>query len=63
MPADYTCTDEPGGSGIARCTGPVADGELIDTRTEGEKSFVVTAIDNAGNESTETATYAVFPVD
>ena len=39
--ADYTCRD--GLSGVAACTGPVADGAGLDTSTPGRHQFVVTA--------------------
>ena len=57
--ADYSCADETGGSGLASCAGPVADGGPVDTSTLGEHSFVVRAKDNAGNEGSATATYTV----
>lgn len=57
--ADYGCTDEPGGSGLASCTGPVTDGAAIDTATIGTKTFTVDAEDNAGNMSSLTHTYFV----
>jgi hypothetical protein len=57
--AAYTCADEAGGSGLASCEGTVADGELIDTATVGEKAFSVVAADNAGNEATVEVTYEV----
>lgn len=57
--ADYACDDEAGGSGIAACDGTVADGELVDTSSPGEKTFTVTARDNAGNASSVTHVYTV----
>ena len=57
--ADYSCEDEPGGSGLASCAGPVADGAALDTSSVGEKSFTVDAADNAGNTSSRTVTYSV----
>ena len=59
--ADYACADEPGGSGLASCRGPVADGAAIDTTTlgEGAHDFAVTATDNAGHSTTVTHTYNV----
>jgi Tol biopolymer transport system component len=57
--ADYECADEDDGSGLASCTGTVADGDPIDTGTPGEMSLTVTAADRAGNERTETVTYLV----
>jgi hypothetical protein len=47
--AAYGCVDEPGGSGIATCSGPVPSGQPIDTTSLGPKSFTVTAVDNQGN--------------
>jgi len=57
--AAYSCADEPGGSGIASCVGPVADGAPLDTATLGEHEFSVTATDAAGNTSTTIAHYSV----
>ncbi len=57
--ADYHCDDEPGGSALKSCTGPVADGEPIDTSTLGTFTFTVTAEDNAGNTASKTHTYTV----
>jgi hypothetical protein len=59
VPAEYECLDEAGGSGIASCTGPVADGAPIDTSTPGPHSFAVTATDVAGNSATVTHSYTV----
>ena len=57
--ARYSCADEPGGSGVASCKGPVADGAAVDTSTLGEHTFAVDAEDNAGNRSSASATYTV----
>lgn len=57
--AEYSCEDEPGGSGIASCEGTVPDGSAIDTTTPGAHTFVVEATDNAGNQSTVTHSYTV----
>ncbi len=57
--AQYTCADEPGGSGIASCTGTVPVGAAIDTATLGHRTFSVTATDGAGNTTTVTAEYIV----
>jgi CSLREA domain-containing protein len=57
--ASYSCRDEPGGSGLASCTGTVANGALIDTSTVGSHAFTVTATDLAGNSATATSTYNV----
>ena len=47
--ADYSCTDEAGGSGLRHCFGTVANGSPIDTRFVGLFDFYVFAADNAGN--------------
>lgn len=57
--ADYSCSDEAGGSGLATCTGTVPNGASIDTSSVGQKSFKVDATDNAGNASSKTVTYTV----
>ncbi|HEU0024113.1 MAG TPA: DVUA0089 family protein [Thermoleophilaceae bacterium] len=57
--ADYECADEPGGSGLASCTGDVADGEPLDTSSVGPHSFSVEATDAAGGSASATAGYAV----
>ena len=57
--ATYGCADEAGGSGLASCAGPVANGAAIDTKTPGQKTFTVTAADKAGNAASLTRTYTV----
>jgi hypothetical protein len=57
--ADYACNDEAGGSGLATCTGTVANGAAVDTSSVGEKTFKVEATDNAGNASSKSVTYTV----
>jgi len=57
--AQYTCADEPGGSGLASCTGTVPVGAAIDTATLGPHTFTVTATDGAGNTTTVTSDYTV----
>jgi DNA/RNA endonuclease G (NUC1) len=57
--ASYSCTD--GGSGMASCTGTVANLGAIDTSSVGVKTFVVNAADLAGNLSSVTVTYEVRP--
>jgi len=59
VPADWSAADEAGGSGLASATGTVPSGDPIDTATVGEKTFTVTATDNAGNSDTKTITYYV----
>lgn len=57
--ANYSCADNPGGSGIATCTGTVTQGAPIDTSTLGDHDFTVTATDVAGNTTEVTHTYTV----
>src|SRR5215207_6035360 len=57
--AGYSCQDEAGGSGLASCTGTVANGALIDTSAVGSHTFTVTGADLAGNSATATSTYNV----
>ena len=57
--ADYGCTDEAGGSGVASCSGPIASGAAVDTSTPGTFGFTVTGTDNAGNAASATKTYTV----
>jgi hypothetical protein len=60
--ADYACADEPEGSGIATCAGPVPNGAAIDTSTGGRKAFTVNATDNAGNTASATVHYRVCKI-
>lgn len=60
--ADYACADESGGSGVASCSGPVADGAALDTATLGTHDFTVIATDNAGNSTPVTRSYRVVDV-
>jgi hypothetical protein len=53
----YSCSD--GGSGVASCSGPVANGAGIDTSSVGSKTFTVIATDNVGNASSQSAGYTV----
>jgi hypothetical protein len=57
--ANYSCTDEVGGSGVASCAGTVATGSLLDTSSLGPHSFVVNTTDHAGNARSVTETYNV----
>jgi hypothetical protein len=58
--ADYACADEPGGSGLASCAGPVADGAYLDTGSVGPREFTVIAADGAGNGAAATARFRVL---
>jgi N-acetylneuraminic acid mutarotase len=55
--ASYTCSD--GGSGTTSCSGPLANGALLDTSSVGTYTFTVTAIDTVGNSSSLSVTYRV----
>jgi hypothetical protein len=61
--ADYSCSDEPNGSGVASCVGDVANGEVLDTSGVGARSFTVTATDVAGNSVSRTVAYEVVAAD
>ena len=61
--SSYSCADEPGGSGIASCTGPGASGALIDTTVLGPQTFTVTGTDNKGNLTTVTTQFTVVETD
>jgi 6-phosphogluconolactonase (cycloisomerase 2 family) len=55
---DYSCADT-GTSGLASCTGDLADGATLDTSAVGTSDFSVTARDGDGNETTVTHSYTV----
>ena len=57
--AAYSCADQPGGSGVATCAGPVANGAPIDTSSFGVHTFEVTTSDRAGNSASRTVSYSV----
>ena len=52
---DFSCADEPGGSGLVLCEGAPS----LDTATIGSKTFSVYARDAAGNETLENRGYDV----
>ena len=55
--ASYACSDAT--SGVATCSGTVADGAAIKTGSAGIKKFTVTSTDNAGNKTTQSVSYTV----
>ena len=55
--ASYNCTD--GGSGVATCAGPVANGSPVDTLSAGSHTFTVDAADNVGNTASQSVSYTV----
>ena len=57
--ADYSCTDQAGGSGLASCSGDVPAGAALDTSSVGDHTFTVAARDGAGNSATATRSYSV----
>ena len=57
--ADYSCADEPNGSGLDSCVGSVARGAAVDTGSLGTKTFTVNASDAAGNSASKSVTYKV----
>jgi len=57
--ASYICKDAT--SGVASCSGTVADGASISTSVEGSQTFTVSATDNAGNAGSKLVTYTVAP--
>ena len=58
--ADYSCTDEDGGSGLESCVGDLPDGNALDTTTAGAATFAVTATDGAGNTTTQSVNFTVI---
>jgi len=57
---DFQCSDS--GSGIASCVGTQPPGASLDTAQAGAHTFTVTAVDNAGNQSSRTITYWIVGV-
>ena len=57
--ADYSCMDEPNGSGVASCQGSVPDGAVLDTSRVGANTFEVSTTDNAGNRASRSVAYSV----
>jgi hypothetical protein len=57
--ARYSCSDEPGGSGLARCDGTVDNGAPVPTDVPGDQTFTVLAEDNAGNQANFDVHYTV----
>jgi hypothetical protein len=57
--ADYSCADQPAGSGLLSCNGDLAAGAHVDTSIVGGRTFTVTATDNANNTATKSSSYRV----
>jgi len=58
LTVDYSCSD-PGGSGVAFCSGDLPDGAPLDTRQIGTHTFNVVAFDNARHLTQTRVTYTV----
>jgi len=58
--ADFDCGDNVE---VESCVGSAADGGAVDTGTIGYNTFVVTATDTAGNQTTEEVTFVVNSTD
>src|SRR5206468_134204 len=59
IPAAFRCSEGGITSTIAKCSGTVRPGHMINTRSVGAKSFRVIAVDRTGNRSAMTARYDV----
>jgi CSLREA domain-containing protein len=57
--ASYTCSEGGITSPIASCSGPVPNGQPVDTATVGSRTFTVTATDKDGAQTSKTVTYTV----
>jgi hypothetical protein len=55
--ANYNCSD--GGSGVASCSGPVANGSSADTGRAGTIDFTVHAADKVANSASQSVQYTV----
>jgi hypothetical protein len=58
--ARFSCGERGNVGPIVTCTGAVANGHAIDTRTPGSKTFTVTAVDTAGDTMTKSVHYTVL---
>jgi hypothetical protein len=61
--AQYSCTDPQGPADVASCTGPVPSGSPLPTQAVGKHTFTVSASDQAGNQSSLTHSYTVYPAN
>lgn len=57
--AAYSCSDGPGGPGLAACAAAVAAGGGLNTRTTGSHELTVTATSKDGLTTSQTSTYRV----
>jgi WD40 repeat protein len=58
LTVDYSCSD-PGGSGVAQCSGDLPSGSRLNTDYAGTRTFHVFALDNAGHLNETTASYTI----
>jgi hypothetical protein len=56
LPAQFACTDVS----LQSCTGTVANGAMVNTRTAGNRTFTVTARDQVSNTTTVSSRYTVI---
>jgi CSLREA domain-containing protein len=57
--ASYACSEGGITSPIASCSGPVPNGQSVDTAIAGSRTFTVTATDKDGAQTSKTVTYTV----
>ena len=57
--ADYSCADEPNGSGLLSCSGDLTPGAFVDTSSVGSRTFTVSATDRAQNSASVSSAYRV----
>jgi CSLREA domain-containing protein len=57
--ASYACSEGGITSPIASCSGPVPNGQPVDTATAGSRTFTVTATDKDGAQTSKTVTYTI----
>jgi hypothetical protein len=58
MSANYSCSDAS--SGVESCSGTVESEGSLDTSSIGAKTFLVTAVDHAGNSTSTSVNYTVI---
>lgn len=59
--ASYSCREATNGPGLADCSGDVASGSAIDTKTPGQQTFTVDAFSNDGQFTERVVSYTVLP--
>src|SRR6478735_8885390 len=56
---DYSCTDPDGQSDLISCSGPVPNGQPLDTSVPGTFDFTVTATERSGRTTTQSRSYTI----